>query len=120
MRKSSWATHVLTVWVLFHGLMIAYRLFYVFEAFPVGGIQWPLGPLPYAALVVAGIWLYKKKKGARWVATGILAWSTIGILRMLLMQLFGSWPLESTARGQVLTLGYLLINGAAVENTTRN
>ena len=111
MRKSIWATHVLTVWVLIHGLMYAYGLFNIFSDISVGGIHWPLGPLPYIVLIVVGIWLYKKKKGARWVATGMLAWSTSGVVKMFLMRVFGSWPLEYITGNQIVTLGYLLVNG---------
>ena len=111
MRELGWATQLLNIWVLFHGMWIAGILFKVFVGLEIGGIRLPAGIVPYVALVVAGVWIYKKKRGARIIATIILVWPTIGIARMIVTRLLGSWPYEYTIANQIFAVGYLVVNG---------
>lgn len=112
MVNQTWALRLLNIWILIWGLLIVKGLTPLLTGVSVGGLRLPLGFLPALGLVVAGIVVFKRSRGARLIATGVLAWTTFGLLQGYIMCVFGAWEYQYTPVNVLFTVVYLVLNGA--------
>ena len=75
----TWLTHIVSFWVLIHGLLVASRLFNLLLNLNVGGVRLPLGPLAYVGLIIAAVVVIRRKPGPSVEAAAVLAVPTFGI-----------------------------------------
>ncbi len=109
--RTAWVVHLISAWVLIQGVVVTLALSRFLSSLSIGGITIPLvGIVPLVALVASGVVLFRRGRGSRWIATGILAWVSIGALKIVLSRIFGVWPYEYTMLNQVYSIGYLCIN----------
>jgi hypothetical protein len=115
MTPPRWVLRVLVIWVLLNGLLVAAGLSRL--------LQQALRPLPIVSMlaivpivlfVLAARALIKKQRGSRPIATGILAWTTIGMSRMVMLQFLGAWSYQYTPLNQILAICCLAANLACL------
>jgi hypothetical protein len=120
MGKSKTATRLVTIWAMLNGAVMAGGLFRQVQVLTAKSPIPLLGLVPVAGLVLAGIALAKRQRGARVIATVFLSWTAMGALRMVAMRLAGTWPYAYSARHQYGAAAFVVLNAACLVYLWRN
>lgn len=113
MAKSSLAINFLSIWVLLNGVPVASGLAHLAAKSPWSAIR-VLGVLPVVGWLFVGFLLFRRRPGARIVASFILGWTSFGLLGILVKRAMGVWPHPYTWPHQLATIAVVLCNLAAV------
>jgi hypothetical protein len=115
-----WQTGLLIAWVWFWGFSIVSKIGFVVPELVVGGLRFPVGFLAPVAIIAGSIVLFRRLKGARWLATAILAWTTVRLIGFHLRYIVGATDVHLEAANLIAGLVYYLINGSCLNYLWRD
>lgn len=117
---NQWKLRLLTLWVILWSLGIASKWATLLTGISVGGVKLPLGFVPAVGLVLGSVVLFRHAKGARLVATAVMVWISVGLLRWHLRNILGSSDFHYTLVNIISSLIFFSINGAGLLYLWRN